>query len=124
MKKMIFAVMMMAGLLAGCSNEPFNLVANTGQRGAGSTVQVDGKEGVMTVVKLAPTHPEGVQYHVTMPDQGGLKTLRSTATGNVVTIHLNELKLDLHFTQAFDKYVCLDCHWISLPVDWAAAKAL
>ena len=77
--QILVVVLMAMGLLAGCSSEKFAMEAKSGQRGAGSTVQLDGKEGVMTIMALAPDHPEGIKYHVTKANE--VKRTGRKATG-------------------------------------------
>jgi hypothetical protein len=123
MKKMIVAVMMVIGLLAGCSDDKFAMEAKSGQRGAGSTIQLDGKEGVMTVLSLAPEHPDGVKYHVTMKDEGGLTKVGNVAGSKLIELHVKELDRKINFAAVPNQgYVCVDCVWFKLPQNWSVTK--
>jgi hypothetical protein len=123
MKKMTVAVMMAIGLLAGCSDDKFALEAKSGQRGAGSTIQLDGKKGVMTVLALAPEHPDGVEYHVTMKDEGILTTVGNVAGSKLIELHVKEIDRKISFAAIPNQgYVCVDCVWSKLPQNWSATK--
>lgn len=123
MKKMLVAVMMVMGLLAGCSDDKFVMEAKSGQRGAGSTVQLDGKEGVMTIVALPPEHPEGVKYHVTLEEEGFLAKVGNVAGDKSIELHVKELNTKVNFRAVPNQgYLCVDCVWLKLPQNWTVTK--
>ncbi len=120
MKQILVVVLMAMGLLAGCSSEKFAMEAKSGQRGAGSTVQLDGKEGVMTIMALAPDHPEGIKYHVTKTNEGALEKIGNVTGYKTIDLQVKELNLKLSFVALPQQgYLCLDCVWLKLPKEWA-----
>lgn len=123
MKKMLVALMMVMGLLTGCSDDKFAMEAKSGQRGAGSTVQLDGKEGVMTVLALQPDHPDGVKYHVTMKDEGVLTKIGNLAGSKVIELHVKELNTKINFAAIPNQgYFCVECASLKLPQNWTVTK--
>lgn len=124
MKKMLVAVMMLIGLLAGCSDDKFAMEAKAGQIGAGSTVRFDGKDGVMTIVTPTTAHPQGVRYHVARTDQDSVVNLNAVAGYNTIVLHVEELNKKLNFAAVpHQGYLCLECVWLELPQNWAVTNA-
>jgi hypothetical protein len=125
MKKMFVAAMMvLTGFLAGCSDNKFALEATPGQRGAGSFVQLDGNDGVMTIVALMPDHPDAVKYHVTRKDEGVLEKIGNVTGSKIIQLHVKELNMKINFTSIpHQGYLCVDCMWLKLPQNWAVKVA-
>jgi len=120
MKGMFVAVLLLVGLLAGCSDEKFAMEAKSDQRGAGSSVHLDGKEGVMTIKALAPDHPEGVTYHVTKTNDGALESIGNFSGYKTIDLWVRELNLKLQFVAVPQQgYLCVDCVWLKPPKEWA-----
>jgi hypothetical protein len=121
MKRMfVAAVMVVMAFLAGCSDDKFAMEATPGQQGAGSTVTLDGKEGVMTIVPLTPHSAEGVKYHVTKTNEGALVKAGNAMGYKMIELHVKELKTKLNFIAVPQQgYLCADCVWLKLPQNWA-----
>lgn len=125
MKTMFVAPMMvMMAFLGGCSDNNFALEATPGQRGAGSSVKLEGNEGVMTIVASAPDHPEAVKYHVTRKDDGVLEKVGNVTGSKIIELHVKELNMKINFTAIpHQGYLCVDCTWLKLPQNWAVKSS-